>query len=67
MFSCEISKVFKNTYFEKHLRTTADQMICNKILLEKIRVVFRISIKLDLNVRKTGWEKMRFQLALNNT
>ena len=42
MFSCEISKIFKNTYFEEHLRTTADQMICNKILLEKIRAVFRI-------------------------
>ena len=30
MFSCEISKIFKNTYFEEHPRTTADQMICNK-------------------------------------
>ena len=65
MFSCEISKIFKNTYFEEHLRTIADQMICNKILLEKIRAVFCISIKFDLNVRKTGWRKIRFQLALN--
>ena len=63
----EISKVFTNTHFEKHLRTTADQMICNKILLEKIRAVFCISIKFDLNVRKTGWKKIRFQLALNKT
>ena len=31
-----------NTYFEEHLRMAADQMICNKILLEKIRAVFRI-------------------------
>ena len=23
MFSCEISKIFTNTYFEEHLRTTA--------------------------------------------
>ena len=67
MFSCEISNIFKNSYFEKHLRKTADKMICNKILLEKIRAVFRISIKLDSNVRKTGWKKMRFQLALNST
>ena len=67
MFSCEISKIFKNTYFEEHLRTTADQMICNKILLEKIRTVFRISIKFDLTVRKTDWKKIRFQLALNKT
>ena len=55
----------------KHLRQslfkTADQMICNKILLEKIRAVFCISIKFDLNVRKTGWKKIRFQLALNKT
>ena len=42
MFPCEISKIFKNTYFEEHLRRTADQMICNKILFEKIRAVFRI-------------------------
>ena len=41
-FANTISKIFKNTYFEEHLRTTADQMICNKILLEKIRAVFRI-------------------------
>ena len=27
MFSCEISKIFKNTYFEEHLRMTADQMV----------------------------------------
>ena len=40
MFSCEISKIFKNTYFEKHLPTTADQMICNKILLEKYERCF---------------------------
>ena len=58
---------FTNTYFEEYLRTTADQMICNKILLEKIRAVFCISIKFDLNVRKTGWKKIRFQLALNKT
>ena len=63
MFSCQISKIFKNTYFEEHLGTTADQMIYNKILLEKIRAMFHISIKFDLNVRKTGWKKIRFQLA----
>ena len=67
MFSCEISKIFKSTYFEEHLRTTADQTICNKILLEKIRAVFCISIKFDLNVRKAGWKKIRFQMALNKT
>ena len=58
MFSCEISKILKNTYFEEHMRTTADQMTCNKILLEKIRAVFCISIKFDLNVRQTGWKKI---------
>ena len=67
MFFCEISKIFKNIYFEEHLRTTADQMICNKILFEKVRAVFCISIRFDLNVRKTEWKKIRFQLALNKT
>ena len=42
-------------------------MICNKILLEKTWAVFRISIELYLNVRKTGSKKIRFQLALNKT
>ena len=42
MFSCEISKIFKNIYFEKHLWMTADQMICHKILLDKVKAVFHI-------------------------
>ena len=32
---------FTNTYFKEHLQTTADQMICNKIL-EKIRALLWI-------------------------
>ena len=66
-FPVKLAKFLKNTYSEEHLRTTADQMIHNKILFEKIRAVFRISIKFDLNVRKTGWKKIWFQLALNKT
>ena len=27
VFSCEICKIFENTYFEKHLRTTASKII----------------------------------------
>ena len=53
----------RDTYFEGHLQTTAST--CNKILVEKIRAVFHIQIKFDLNVKKTGWKKMRFQLTLN--
>ena len=34
-----MSKIFTNTYLEEHIRTTADQMICDKVLLEKIRAV----------------------------
>ena len=45
VFSCEISKIFRNIYFEEHLRTTAS--ICNKIC-KKIIAVFHIEIKLDL-------------------
>ena len=37
MISSEISKIL-----QAHLWMTADQMICNKISLEKIRAVFRI-------------------------
>ena len=57
--------VLKDTYFEEHLRAIAST--CNKILLVKIRAVFHIQIKFDLNVKKTGWKKIRFQLALNKT
>ena len=66
-FPVKLAKFLRTPNFEEHLQTTADQMICNEILLEKIRAVFRISIKFDLNVRKTGWKKIRFQLALNKT
>ena len=57
-FSMKLTKYLRTPNFEEHLRTTADEMICNKILLEKVRAVFRISIKFDLNVRKTGWKKI---------
>ena len=33
----------------------------------KILVDFQICISAPLNVRKTGWKKIRFQLALNKT
>ena len=66
-FPVKLATFLRTPNFEEHLRTTADQMIYNKILLEKIRAVFRISIKFNLNVRKTGWKKIRFQLALNKT
>ena len=62
-FPVKLATFLRTPNFEEHLRTTADQMIYNKILLEKIRAMFHISIKFDLNVRKTGWKKMRFQLA----
>ena len=66
-FPVKLAKCLRTPNFEEHLQTTADQMICNEILLEKIRAVFRISIKFDLNVRKTGWKKIRFQVALDKT
>ena len=50
----KLAKFLRAPNFEEHLRATADQLICNKILLEKVRAVFRVSIKFDLNVRKTG-------------
>ena len=54
----------RTTYVEEHLQTTAS--IYDKIL-EKTRVMFHIKIKFDLNVKKLGWKKIRFQLALNKT
>ena len=35
MFSCEIWKVFKNTYFEEHLRTTASEFIGDTTLFHE--------------------------------
>ena len=46
-----------NTYFQEHLQMTADQMICNKVLLEKIKTVLHIQIKFYLNVKKNSWKK----------
>ena len=66
-FPVKLAKFLITPNFDEHMWTTADQMICNKILLEKIRAVFRISIKFDLSVRKTSWKKIRFQLTLNKT
>ena len=66
-FPVKLAKCLRTPNFEEHLQTTADQMICHKVLLEKIRAVFCTSIKFDLNVRKTGWKKIQFQLTLSNT
>ena len=35
MFSCEISEIFRNKYFEEHLRTTSPE---ETPLLEKIEI-----------------------------
>ena len=35
MFSCEIYEIFKNTYFEEHLRTTASEFIGDSTLLHE--------------------------------
>ena len=35
MFSCEIGKSFKNTYFEEHLGTTASEFIEDTTLLHE--------------------------------
>ena len=35
MFSCEICKVFKNTYFEEHLQMTASEFIRDTTLFHE--------------------------------
>ena len=32
VFFCEYSEIFKNTYFEKHLQTTASQLVVSKYM-----------------------------------
>ena len=58
-FPEKLAKFLRTTNFEEHLRTTADQMIRIKIL-EKIRVVFRISIKFDLNRERPAGKRYDF-------
>ena len=75
VFSCEITKIFTNTYFEEHLRTTAT--ICNNIRKNKsgvsasfryfLKIALGTRLKFDLNLKKTTWEKVRFQLTLNKS
>ena len=36
MFSCEYCKIFKNTYFQKHLRTAASETYGSEIYKEKL-------------------------------
>ena len=36
VFSCEICEVFKNTYFEEYLRTTASEFIGDTTLFQTI-------------------------------
>ena len=60
VFSCEICKIFKNTYFDEHLRTTASgnfQVIARQSLKsvhfhEPIPCYWSLSI-LPENIRKT--------------
>ena len=59
-FPEKLAKFLRTPNFEEHLRTPADQMICNKILLEKIWVVFRISIKFDLNRERPAGKRYDF-------
>ena len=43
VFSCEICKIFKNTYFEEHLRRIASASRCKfyfRVIPDKILVVF---------------------------
>ena len=35
MLSCEIYEIFKNTYFEEHLRTTISELIGDTTLLHE--------------------------------
>ena len=35
MFSCEVCEIFKNAYFEEHLRTTASEFIGDTSLLHE--------------------------------
>ena len=34
VFSCEYSKIFKNTYFEEHLRTAASVLIIIELVIK---------------------------------
>ena len=41
MFFCEYWEIFKNTYFEKHLRTTASQNTTTVMLFHEICEIFK--------------------------
>ena len=56
MFTCEICKIFKNTYFAEHLRTPASKVSKKRyplstgvILAETKRIEPRVFAKTDLN------------------
>ena len=53
MFSCEYCKIFKNNYFEKHLRTTASENTPTVILSYEICEIFK-NTYIEEHLQKTA-------------
>ena len=60
MFCCKFCEIFKNTYFEEHLRTaTSEQNKCEQLLLQLILSIkhLRINQPAQLTTLVTGKSK----------
>ena len=53
MFSCEICKIIKKTYFEEHLQATASG--CPPLKLRFQKQTMRVQIRQVCNERATFW------------
>ena len=62
LFFCEYCEIFKNTHFEKHLRTTASEDTPTLMLSYEICEIFK-NTNLEEHVRKTAsiWQKWPFE------
>ena len=65
-FSCEICKVFKNSYFEKHLRTTASEFIGDTALLHETIFKKHANGKTNFQDGRRVWPEATFWIVNKN-
>ena len=61
VFSCKICKIFKNTYFEKHLQTTASEFLEDAMLLHETILKKHTNGKTNFQDGKEYNQKQHFE------
>ena len=61
MFACEICEIFKDTYFEEHLRTTASEFIGDITLFHETILKKHTDAKTNFEDDKEYNQKQHFE------